>query len=149
MIRVMHTFSMILCTTTLAAAAIRQGANPVAPTPLEGAWEPESIQRESLTYPPETFAGMRFTFKGNVLIMEKFPSPRGAQCSITVETRPDPKHLDCLEESGRKTAMSWRRDGERLILAVPNGATPTERPKTLTSEKGSGTLLLTLRRAKG
>lgn len=123
-----------------------QSQQPTAAERLVGSWVPEQIVRESVTFPAEAFAGMRFTFSQSTLVMTRFPTPKGDECSMTLDVKRSPKHLDCTLKDGTKLAMAWDFAGDQVLLAVPSITAPLDRPAALESKSGSGVLLLTLRR---
>ena len=134
------TASLVLLTAFATAQA--QEAKPKPPAPvadtaipqqaLQGAWVAQSIETHGEQAPPESAKKLRFTFKGDRLLIAGNTSPdKEEDCPYKVDATQSPKHLEFTPPKEEKPVVGiYELSGDTLKIcfrhASSTGGRPTE-----------------------
>lgn len=98
------------------------GRTPAKPTELEGVWLGQSLEANGLPGPPEAAALMRFTFKGDrLLIRGNSPDGREEELVFTSDPGPTPRHFDFHTPNGDLVTGIYELKGDVLAVCMRRG----------------------------
>ena len=132
------------------------GAGPAAPddkTSLQGVWIAKSMEADGKPTPAEAGKRMRFTFKGDkLLVTGNLNDDSAEQCSYEIDASKSPKHLTLTppKESHQNTRVLgiYEVKGEELKLCLRRGRSSAGRPTEFSTKPDSALILVVFKRAK-
>jgi uncharacterized protein (TIGR03067 family) len=129
------------------------GAGPVAAddkASLQGVWIAESMEVDGKPAPAEVIKRMRFTFKGDKLLVKgNFNDDREEQCSYEIDATKSPKHLDFTPPKEKKPILGiYEVKGDELKLCLRHGSSSDGRPTEFSTKPDSNLILMVFKRAK-
>ena len=136
--------------------ALVVGAGAAAPNdkePLQGVWIAQSEEADGKPAPAEAVKRMRFTFKGDKLLVKgNFADDREEECSYEIDAAKSPKQLDFTppKESHQDSPILgiYEVKGEELKLCLRHGGSSAGRPTEFSTKPDSDLILIVLKRAK-
>ncbi|MEZ5316201.1 MAG: TIGR03067 domain-containing protein [Vicinamibacterales bacterium] len=133
-------------TPILAQAPVRR-----APADLEGAWIAESMEANGNPMPAAVVQGVRFTFRGEALILTGFGGgPPEQTCTFVIDAQALPHRLDFTTPGGRTVYAVYGLTGDgperRLTVVFVRNGDRASRPADLTTSPGSNRLKIVLAR---
>ena len=135
MLKTLRLFCVFLAAASLGAAKEDAAARPDIEL-IQGQWRIVSNEKDGQQGgdPKEDLAAVRFTFKGNTLLIKE--EKQEHEATFTLDPAAKLKHLDVLMKGETKKVLGiYRLAGDSLtICMVENGQRPTD----FTTAKGSG-----------
>jgi uncharacterized protein (TIGR03067 family) len=120
-----------------------------APAELEGAWVAQDMEANGSPMPAALVEGVRFTFKGESLILAGLGGAPEQQATFVVDERTSPKRLDFSTGAGRTTYAIYEVAEGVLKLLFARGGDPSSRPTTFTTTPGASQLLIVFKKTPG
>lgn len=98
--------------------------------PLEGVWVAQSIEADSKPAPAESVKRMRFTFKGDkVLVRGNFNDDREEEGAYKADFKQSPKHLEFTLPKAEKPILGiYEVDGDELKICLRHASSSDGRP---------------------
>jgi uncharacterized protein (TIGR03067 family) len=129
------------------------GAGPAAPddkASLQGVWIAKSMEADGKPAPAEEVKRMRFTFKGDKLLVRgNFDNDREEECSYEIDATKSPKHLDFTPPKEEKPILGiYAVKGDELKLCLRHGNSSGGRPTEFSTKPESDLILMVFKRAK-
>lgn len=117
---------------------------------LQGVWVGHSMEADGNALPAEAARQMRFTFKGDKLLVKgNFADGREEECSCKINSEPSPKHLDFTPPGEKKPVLGiYEAKGDELKLCLRHGGSSEGRPTEFATKAGSKLVLITFERQK-
>jgi uncharacterized protein (TIGR03067 family) len=133
--------------------AFVMGASPAAPddkASLQGVWIAESMEADGKPAPAEALKRMRFTFKGDKLLVRgNFADDREEECSYGIDATKSPKHLDFTPPKEKEPILGiYEIKGDDLKLCLRHGGSSAGRPTEFSAKPDSELILFVFKRAK-
>lgn len=104
-------------------------AAPIAPdnkTALQGVWIAQSMEMDGKPAPPATVKQMRFTFKGDrLLVRGNFDNDAEEKCEYKIDPGKSPKHIDIMPPKEKNPVLGiYRIKGDELRLFLRHADGP-------------------------
>lgn len=117
---------------------------------LQGAWSAQSMKADGRDAPAEAVEKMRFTFKGDDLLLRgNFKSDKEDTCTYTVDASKSPKQIDITMPNAPAPAPGiYEIKGDELRICLRHANAPGERPTEFVSTPGSKIVLIVLKKDK-
>jgi uncharacterized protein (TIGR03067 family) len=129
------------------------GAAPVAPddkATLQGVWIAQSMETDGKPAPATAFKRMRFTFKGDKLLVRgNFDNDAEEECKYEIDPSKSPKHIDIMPPKEKNPVLGVyciKEDELRLCLRHANS--PEGRPTEFYTKRESNLILMVFKRTK-
>ena len=138
---------VMLCGLLLSSISLAKAADDTA-DPLQGVWNAKSMEADGKAAPPDAVKRMRFTFRGDkLLIRGNFSDDREVECSFRVDARQSPKQLDFTPPKQEKPILGIYEivDGEMRVCMRHEGSTHG-RPTQFATEPNSQLILVVFKR---
>jgi uncharacterized protein (TIGR03067 family) len=120
--------------------------------PLDGIWIAASGEVEGTAMPKEVLEKIRFTFKGEKLLIrgESNADKDEIECSFKRDTKQDPRHIDITtpENGGTTLAGIYELKGDELKVCFLHPKAKGERPKKFETIAESELTLIVFKRKK-
>ena len=132
------------------------GAGPAVPddkTSLQGVWIAKSMEVDGKPDPAEAAKRMRFTFKGDKLLVRgNHNDDSEEECGYEIDATMSPKHLTVTppKESHQNTPVLgiYEIKGEELKLCLRHGGSSDGQPTEFATKPHSALILMVFKRAK-
>jgi uncharacterized protein (TIGR03067 family) len=113
---------------------------------LQGTWKVEKAVRGGEEAPAGEIEKGKFVFEGNKFIIDE-GRPKKETATFTLDATQKPKAIDLTFGMVKEAVLGiYEVDGDTLKICF--GGPGKDRPKKMESEKGSGLLLVVLKRQK-
>jgi uncharacterized protein (TIGR03067 family) len=145
--RLLALAALALAATAVATAADeKDDANKKDLKALQGTWKVEKALRGGEEAPAGETEKSKFVFEGNKFMIDE-GRPRKETATFTLDATQKPKTIDLTFAMVKEAALGiYEVDGDTLKICF--GGPGKDRPKKMESEKGSGLLLIVLKRQK-
>jgi uncharacterized protein (TIGR03067 family) len=120
---------------------------------LQGTWETIEVVNSGHIFSQEKVKGGQVVFKGDEMTLKEGSDDKNPRkFRVKLDPSQNPKAIDTTalnrDYKGSVNPAIYRLQGDTLELCSPNGPDTKGRPKEFKSDKGSGVILLTLKRLK-
>ena len=117
---------------------------------LQGVWVAQSVESDGEPAPPEMVKRMRFTFRGDKLLVRgEFDDDREDEWAYKVDSMASPKHLDCTVPQGNQLILGiYEVKGDELKVCLRHASSSEGRPNQFTTKPGSELYLMVFKRQK-
>ena len=124
------------------------GAEDKTDVPLQGIWQATSVETEGKAAPAEAVARMRFTFKGDKLLLRgNFEDDREETCTFQLDTKESPQHLDVTPPKQQKpTPGIYELKGDVLKICLRHASSDAGRPTEFATTPDSKLILIVFKR---
>ena len=112
--------------------------------------KPQSLEAEGKPAPAEVVKQMRFTFKGDKLLIKgNFGDDREEECTFKIDPKQSPKHFD-FKPPGKKDPVVgiYELKGDELKLCVQHAGGEEGRPTEFATKPGTKLVLIVFKRQK-
>jgi uncharacterized protein (TIGR03067 family) len=139
---------LAFCLLTATYLAVRAGED--AKDPLQGVWAAQSVEADGKPAPAEAVKRMRFTFKGDKLLVRgNHDDDREEECPCTVDPKQTPKHLDFTPPKEQKAVLGiYELKGDELKVCVRHASSSEGRPTEFATKAGSKLVLIVFKKQK-
>jgi uncharacterized protein (TIGR03067 family) len=126
------------------------GAADDARAALQGVWVARLMEVDGKTAPAEATRRMRFTFKGDrLLIRGNFDDNREDACPYTIDPKKSPKHLDFTPPSEKEPVLGiYDLKGDELKVCLRHAGGTGGRPTAFATRAGSNLVLIVFQKQK-
>ena len=106
------------------------------------------MEADGKAAPPEDVERMRFTFKGDKLLLRgNFANDMEEDCSFAVDTTKTPHQLDFTPPNEKKPIVGiYEVKGAELKVCLRHASSPDGRPTTFATKPDSNLVLIILKR---
>lgn len=117
---------------------------------IQGVWIAQSMEADGKPAPPEAVKKVRFTFKGDKLLVRgNFSDDREDECTYKLDPKQSPKHLQFTPPKEEKPVLAiYEIKGDELKICTRNPSSPDGRPTGFTTKAGSGLALIVFKKQK-
>jgi uncharacterized protein (TIGR03067 family) len=117
---------------------------------LQGVWVAQSLESEGKKAPADGLTKMRFTFKGDkLLIRGNFKDDREEECPFTVDNTQSPKHLNFTPPKEKKPILAiYEIKGDELTVCLRHASSTDGRPTTFATKPDSKLVLIVFKKQK-
>jgi uncharacterized protein (TIGR03067 family) len=117
---------------------------------LQGIWIAQSMEADGKSAPSDTVKNMRFTFKGDKLLVRgNFDNEREEECSYEIDATKSPKHLDFTPPKEKKPLLAiYELKDDELKICIRHASSSEGRPDKFDTKPDSKLILLVLKKAK-
>ena len=117
---------------------------------LQGVWVGQSMEAGGKAAPAEAARRMRFTFKGDKLLMKgNFNDERELECSYKLDPKKAPKQLDVAPPNERKLILGiYEANGDELKICMRHASSSEGRPSEFATKAGSQLVLIVFKKQK-
>lgn len=118
---------------------------------LQGVWVAQSAEREGKPAPLEETKQLRFTFRGDQLLVRgNFKDDREEECAFTIDPSSSPRRLDMditppKQNQPRPGIYEVKGDELKVCLRISG---PQEPPSAFGTKPGSGLILVVFKKQK-
>lgn len=147
MIRQLLLLVLSCCLLTLPAGADDTDKAPAQKSPLDGVWKIESAKQDGEDFAPPV--GDQIHFAADKMTIKMKSRDQKIEITIKTDTTKTPHHLDlAIKQEGAPPTVHavFEVKGDTLRLCMPRQA--GERPESVESQAGSGTVSIVAKRAK-
>lgn len=118
--------------------------------PLQGVWIARSLESDGKAAPAEAVNRMRFTFKGDKLLIKgNFADDREEECTFKVDAKQSPKHLEITPpESQMRVLGIYDVKGDQLRVCIRHASSTGGRPTDFSAKADSKLILIVFKRHK-
>lgn len=138
--------------------ALVMGAGSVAPkvslqdgtASLQGVWIAKSMEADGKPAPAEAVKRMRFTFKGDKLLVRgNHDDGSEEECGYEIDAKKSPKQLDFTPPKQKKPVLGiYEIKGDELKLCLRHNGSAEGRPTEFSTKPESKLILMVFKRAK-
>jgi uncharacterized protein (TIGR03067 family) len=117
---------------------------------LQGVWVAQSVEADGKAAPAEAVKQMRFTFKGDkLLIRGNHEDGSEEECTYKVDAGRSPKRLDFTPVKEQKAVLGiYELKGDELRVCSRHASSPAGRPTEFATKPGSMLVLVVLKKQK-
>jgi uncharacterized protein (TIGR03067 family) len=117
---------------------------------LQGVWVAQSMEADGNAAPAEAVKRMRFTFKGDKLLVKgNYDDDREDECTYKVDPRQSPKHLDFTPVKEKKPIRGiYEVKGDELKVCLRHADSSEGRPTEFATKAGSRLVLIVFKKQK-
>jgi len=116
---------------------------------LQGVWTAKSMEVDGKPAPAEAVKQMRFTFKGDKLLVRgNHKDDSEQECSYEIDATKSPKHLDFTQEDKQHVRGIYDINGDELKVCLRHASSSDGRPADFSTKPRSKLILLVFKRAK-
>jgi uncharacterized protein (TIGR03067 family) len=117
---------------------------------LQGVWAAQSMEADGKATPAEAVKQMRFTFRGDKLLLRgNFKDDREQECPFTVDPKKMPKQLDFTPPKEKKPILGiYEVTGDELKVCLRHASSSEGRPTEFVSKADSKLVLIVFKRQK-
>lgn len=115
---------------------------------LQGVWNALSAESDGQPLPEEAVRRLRFTFKGDKLVIRgNQDNDSEEECDFQADMTKSPGHLDFAPPTASKKILGIvELKGDELKVCLRHDTSADGRPTQFATEKGSGLILVVLKR---
>ena len=126
------------------------GADDRAKGALQGVWVGTSMQSNGKDIPAEALKWIRFTFKGDTLLIRgNFSDEREMACTYKIDPEQSPKHLDVTSDEHAVAILGiYETKGDELKICMRKESSDKGRPTEFVSTPDSDLVLVVLAKQK-
>jgi uncharacterized protein (TIGR03067 family) len=117
---------------------------------LQGVWVAQSMESDGKAVPEEARKRMRFTFKGDKLIIRgNDDSDREQDCTYKIDATKSPKQLDITTTKDRTPLLAiYEVKGDELKVCVRHASSDEGRPTGFATKADTRLVLIVFKKAK-
>jgi uncharacterized protein (TIGR03067 family) len=117
---------------------------------LQGVWVAKSMESDGKPVPPEEVNRIRFTFRGDKLLMQgNFKDDREEECGYKIDPKSSPKQLDVIPPMVKQPILGiYEVKGDELKVCLRHASSSEGRPTEFATKQDSRLILIVLQKQK-